>query len=319
MTFTCLGLCAMLGVGRWSIVSVGRQFQIVYTLLSEGQVSAPELAKRLEVSVRTIYRDIEALSLSGIPVYAKSGRNGGVSLLEGYTLDKSLMTGEERAQLMLAIKSVAAADRSLGEGLLNKLSGLMTGPGEDWLSVDFSRWGSAEEDEAKFAALKRAIVNKRKLSFDYAGSSGEIVRRTAKPAKLMFRSQAWYLLAFCEVREGWRLFRMHRMKAVQVLDEPCGDMPKPPEEPRAGSASLDDVHLVFAPQLAYRVYDEFAEQCIQIMPDGSLSVVTRMPADQWLLSYVMSFGAGVELKEPKWMRRVILECSKNIVAAYQET
>ena len=97
-----------------------RLFQIVYLLLDKGTMTAPELARALEVSVRTIYRDIDALSLAGVPVYATQGKNGGVSLLPNYAFDKALLSDEEQNQILYAIQSLRAVDQPV-DALLNKL------------------------------------------------------------------------------------------------------------------------------------------------------------------------------------------------------
>ena len=83
-----------------------RLFRIVYYLLEHGKVTAPELAQKMEVSVRTVYRDIDAISSAGIPVYAVQGKGGGISLLDNYTLEKSLLSLQEREQILMALQGM---------------------------------------------------------------------------------------------------------------------------------------------------------------------------------------------------------------------
>lgn len=300
-------------------MSVARQFQIVYALMGEKVVSAGSLARELEVSVRTIYRDVEALSTAGIPVYAQPGKGGGISLMEGYALKGSLLNDSERQKLMLALKSISATDPAETAGLFKKLGALFQQDGGDWLSVDFSRWGSQAQDQEKFETVKRALTQKRILTFDYASSAGDVEARRVAPVRLMYKSQAWYLEAYCYAREGWRLFKLFRMRRI-LMGELYGAIPERPEvvfEPREGKSQR--VVLRFSPRLAYRVYDEFDEGCVETLEDGTLRVTTEMPVDQWLLSHVLSFGAGVELVEPIWMRQMVLEASKNVFEMYLET
>ncbi len=101
----------------------GRLFRIVYHLLSKGQTTITELAKKLEVSERTIYRDLDALSAAGIPVYMERGRNGGVRLMEDYVLSRELLSEEERKELLSALQSLSAAG-AYDAALLQKLSAL---------------------------------------------------------------------------------------------------------------------------------------------------------------------------------------------------
>ena len=119
-----------------------RWFRIVYTLLDTGKCTASELAEKLEVSVRTIYRDLDALSAAGIPVYATQGKGGGVSLLPEYVLDNVLLSGEEKEKILMALQDLSAADETAGE-LLVKLGALFQTRAADWIEVDFSeRTGS---------------------------------------------------------------------------------------------------------------------------------------------------------------------------------
>ena len=129
-----------------------RLFQILYLLLEKGTITAPELSRALEVSVRTIYRDIDALSLAGVPVYATQGKNGGVSLLPNYAFDKALLTDEEQNQILYAIQSLRAVDQPV-DALLSKLGGLFQKQNASWIEVDFSRWGMGSTDNARFERL----------------------------------------------------------------------------------------------------------------------------------------------------------------------
>ncbi len=302
-------------------MSIARQFQMVYELMGDGMLSAPELARRLEVSVRTVYRDVEALSGAGIPVYAQSGRGGGIGLMAGYTLDKSLLSESERHRLWLALKSVSAARPEEMAALIKKLGAPMGETDVDWLSVDFSRWGSEARDVEKFDAVVRALSQKLTLTFDYAASSGDVERRTVSPSRLMYKSQAWYLEAFCAARQDYRLFKLHRMRGVELgaARAPLPSRPQAAAEPGVRPGSVEKVVLLFAPRLAYRVYDEFDEGCVETLEDGTLRVTAYMPAGTWLMSHVLSFGAGVELLEPGWMRLLLREAAKNVWAVYQRS
>ena len=148
---------------------VTRQFQMVYLLLEKGRMTAGELAEKLEVSPRTILRDVDALSASGVPVYTTQGAGGGVALMDGYVLDRAAFTDEEQRQLLTALQSLPGQE---GEQVLTKLSALFRRGQEDWLQVNLSRWGSGPADNEKFLFLKRAVLERQTLAFDYASSHG---------------------------------------------------------------------------------------------------------------------------------------------------
>ena len=114
----------------------GRLFGILFYLLSKGRASAKELAARFEVSVRTVYRDVDALSSAGIPIYALPGKGGGIGLLEGYVLDRALFSQGERDRLLLALRCLPEGEQREAGALLEKLQALFHGEDPDWLSVE---------------------------------------------------------------------------------------------------------------------------------------------------------------------------------------
>lgn len=140
-----------------------RLFKILYYLLDKGHATAPELAEKLEVSVRTIYRDIDALSGAGIPVYAETGRNGGIHLMNDFVLDKAVLSEEEKQEILTALQSINTTKNMNGSRILQKLSAMFQTGTENWLEVDFSRWGSNKFDNEKFELLKSAVIHCRSV------------------------------------------------------------------------------------------------------------------------------------------------------------
>ena len=282
---------------------VTRQFQMVYLLLEKGRMTAGELAERLEVSQRTVLRDVDALSAAGVPVYTTQGAGGGVALLPGHVLDKAALSDEEQRQLLLALQSLPGGE---GEQALTKLSALFRREPEDWLQVNLSRWGAGTADSEKFQFLKRAVLERRVLRFDYASSYGSTRPRRVLPARLVFKGQGWYLQAFDPEREGYRTFRLSRILSPELTGEVFHQPLNPPEVDYAGEIPplfRVEARLRFAPHMAYRVYDEFDQSCVALQEDGSLLVETVFPEDQWLYGYLLSFGAGVEVLSPDALRR----------------
>ena len=286
-------------------MSSGRLFEIVYLLLERRQMTAAELAGRFEVSVRTIYRDIDALSAAGVPVYTTQGKGGGVALMDHYILDRAAFTEEEQRQLLTALQSLPEAARAGADETLAKLSGLFRRRETDWLQVDLSRWGSVEADQRKFEALKTAILDRRAAVFTYVSSYGLTTDRRVLPARLVFKGQSWYLQAYCTEKEDYRTFKVSRILKLSVLDErfsrPLSPPPIEAGEPPEGFCI--PVRLRFSPALAYRVYDEFDEGCVTRGADGSLVVSVSFPEDPWLYGYLLSFGLGVEVLEPERLRK----------------
>ena len=174
-----------------------RLFKIVYHLLDKGQATAPELAEKFEVSVRTIYRDIDALSGAGVPIYAEAGRNGGIHLMNDFVLDKAVLSEEEKQEILTALQSINFRNNIENNQTLQKLSAIFHIHSENWLEVDFSRWGNEETDNQKFELLKSAVIHQKCVKITYANSCGTISERIIQPLKMSYKSMAWYLKAYC--------------------------------------------------------------------------------------------------------------------------
>lgn len=291
-----------------------RLFEIVYLLLQRRRMTAAELAERFEVSVRTVYRDIDALSAAGVPVYAIPGKGGGVALMEHCVLDRAAFSEGEQRQLLTALQSLPGDARLGAEEVLAKLSGLFRRSEPDWLQVDMSRWGSAGADNAKFDAVKSAILSHRVLRFPYAGSDGQTNWRRVCPARLVFKGRAWYLQGLCLDRKDWRTFKLTRILALELLEETFAPLPPPPSiEPEGPySGSVLPVRLRFSPAMAWRVYDEFDANCVVREPDGALSVSAALPEDAWLYGYLLSFGADLKVLKPERLCRRLGQLAKEI-------
>ncbi|WRS28028.1 YafY family protein [Oscillospiraceae bacterium MB08-C2-2] len=291
-----------------------RLFQLLYILLEKGSATAPELAQRLEVSVRTIYRDVEALSISGVPLYTTSGKNGGIFLQSGYTFDKALFSDEEQNQLLFSLQSLQAADQEVGV-LLEKLGAVFQKQNTSWIEVDFSRWGQGPVDNQRFDLLKTAILQKRVLRIQYCGTSGEITEREMQPFKLIFKDKNWYLQAFCLKAEDFRLFKVNRITEFELTDqhfsEDFSEAPPPESTMRPFESSIT-LLLRFDPSVAFRIYDEFNQKSIKKQKDGSLLVTAHFPPNSWVISYLFSFGTALEVLEPAHLRHELAAWAKTI-------
>lgn len=299
-------------------MKINRLFGIIYYLLHRKSASAKEIAEHFEVSPRTILRDIDALSAAGIPIYAKQGKGGGIALMEGFVLSKTALTTEERTELILALQSVEASGYAGAAPILSRLSDMFEYDGHNWLEVDFSRWGPADDDKTKFGLLKNAIIKANVLEIHYAGSSGRVGKRKIYPLKLHFKGRAWYLQAYCTQKEDYRIFKLNRILNT-VLGEEFFDRKSfdPPslENEEAQIQNLITLEMEFERSAMHMVYDEFLPQNICQTPDGRLSVKITCPHDRWVYSFLLSMGSEVKVIGPTQVRENLLneiEKIKNI-------
>lgn len=296
-----------------------RLFEMLYLLMRGGTVRAQDLAQRFEVSVRTVYRDVDALSAAGFPVYAERGRNGGIRLAEGFVLSRSLLTPQEQTDVLAALQSLSAASYPAEEAVLTKLSALFRRQQTPWIDVDFSDWSEQHRD--LFTLLRRAITEKRAVRFQYYSRDGSVSERTAEPLQLRFKSRAWYLTAWCRAAQDVRTFRLTRMQRLTVLDETF-DRALPPETaqgPAFDIACTPTLRLHIDACMTYRVLDEFEPAQRTLCEDGSYLVDAYFPLDEWVVGYVLSFGPYAQVLEPAHLRSIVMQRAQKILEAYQKS
>ena len=204
------------------LMQIDQLFEFVYILIDKKQTTASEMAKRFGVSTRTIYRWIDALSLSGVPVYSLKGRGGGIAISDKYALDKRILSEDERLAIVSSLKAFnslagnPASAVNVNIKAAEKISGLVT-KDADWLEVDFSPWSpEGHEVHQIFGTLRSSILKKRQVSFDYFRGDGQTEQRLVHPWKLIYKGQAWYLQGWCNTRKEERFFKLTRMRNVSM-------------------------------------------------------------------------------------------------------
>lgn len=293
-----------------------RLFEIVYILIQKKKVTAKELANRFEVSTRTIYRDIEILSRANIPVYATKGKDGGIGILDEYVLNKTILTEEEQNQILFALqgmKKVAGQDE---KDTLRKLSRLFNKNVDDWIRIDFSNWGKDNEKEKRFNMIKTAILNKNQIEFVYYNSNGEKSQRTVEPLQVWFKDKSWYLIAYCKMKQDYRIFKIARIKEIKILEEHFKrelQQENKKEEYKFKTVTLE---LEISKKMAYRVYDEFEDREINKKEDGSFIINVEYPENEWVYGYILSFGEYVKVLSPERVKRTIKDKIEKILKNY---
>ena len=303
----------------WEVMKMreSRLFRIVYYLLQNGKATAPELAQKFEVSIRTIYRDIDAISSAGIPIYATQGKGGGISILNDYTLDKSLFSEQEQEQILTALQGMIATTEKNSNELLTKLSGLFQINSTNWIEVDFSDWAHRTPQQDTFNIIKEAIFQKRTISFCYFSGKGNKEKRNVRPIRLVFKSKSWYLYSFCLLRNDYRFFKLTRIKELEMLSETfTQDFTPTKIEKQIQVENTVAVKLKFDRQAAFRVYDEFTDNITEDS-QGNLYVQIDLPDNEVLYSYVMSFSDSVEVIEPQSIREQMKKRLKKMQEKYR--
>ena len=299
-------------------MKINRLLEIVTILLNRETVTAKELADRFEVSTRTIYRDIDVLSSAGVPVYTNKGNSGGISLLEDYTLNKTLLSRKESEGLLLAIKAMGATSYPEADAILNKLGSIFkNNKAQDWIEVDFDGWSTKVNEQDRFSKIRDAIINKNIISFDYVNGNGDKSSRSAEPVKLIFNAYTWYLIAYCLKRNAHRIFRLTRIKNVQITNRHFTAREVQEHEKKSDyHADLIDLKLRCDGKILNRLYDTFDGDFIKKKKDGTYDLSVTIPEDEWIYGFILSFGSHAEVLEPEHLRKIIKTRAKEILEKY---
>lgn len=198
-------------------MQIERLVQMVFYIINHGHVTARELSDYFNVSTRTIYRDINILTIAGIPVLSAKGTGGGISLIEGYTIDRSLLSKEEQQSVFQGLQILQAAKYPNAEMALSKISAVFRNARDSqWLDIDFSYWGSDEKEKIKISDLQYAILDKHVIRFQYFNTELKRSERVIEPLRLLFKSHAWYIVGYCRSKEEIRTFRLTRIKSFRL-------------------------------------------------------------------------------------------------------
>ncbi len=284
-------------------MQMNRLFEIVYILLDKKTVTAKELAEYFGVSIRTIYRDIDLLSTAKIPIYTNQGKGGGISLLEDFVLNKSILSEEEQNQILYALQSIQKISPQNQQNILEKMSTIFQKNHTNWIEVDLSSWSSIKE-EGSFGLIQKAVLERKVLKFIYYNTKGEESTRYVEPLQIYFKDKAWYVKAFARDKQDYRLFKIARMKKIEVLEETFErDLPEILEkEPPFSTVKLV---LEISQKQAYRVYDEFEKEAITKKPNGDFLIHVEFPENDWVYGYILSFGEDAEVIFPQYVRNTI--------------
>lgn len=295
-----------------------RYFQMIYLLLEKGNMTAPQLAEHFEVSVRTIYRDIDILSSAGVPVYTSQGKGGGIFIQDNFVLNKSILSEEEQQQILSAIQGVRVVEEESTRNLLSKLSSVFQKQNIDWFEFDFSSWTKTGAKKETFHLLQNAIFKSEKVVFQYYNGKGESIERIVEPLKLVFKSYDWYLYGFCCMRNDYRFFKLTRIRNLEITKEKYyRTIPnKIFERSEKFEMEMIQVTLLFDKSMSVKVYEEFDEEVIQ-KQDENLYVETLMPNNELLYRYILSCGEKVEVLAPESVRKLVYERVKKIAEKYE--
>ena len=300
-------------------MKIDRLIGILSVLLQEEKVTAPELAERFEVSRRTINRDIDDLLYAGIPIRTSQGTGGGISIAEGYKVDRTILTSKDMQMILAGLRSLDSVSGSSYYGqLMEKIqagsSELITG--RDSILIDLSSWYK-DTLAPKISTIQDAIENRHLLEFYYYAPSGES-KRTIEPYYIVFKWTSWYVYGWCRKRKDYRLFKLNRMDKVKETDKdfPCRNAPVPDLSSELKFPRNIILKALFAPDMKWRLVEEFGPGCYEEQDDGRLLLIRDYADMDNLTMWMLTFGDKAEVLEPQELRNNLKTMAGSMIKMY---
>lgn len=300
-------------------MKIDRLIGILSILLQREQVTAPYLAEKFEVSRRTINRDLEDLSKAGIPLFTTQGRGGGIRIMDGYRIDRTLLTSSDMQAILSGLKSLdSVSGTSRYQQLMEKLSAgtsnVLSARGH--IVIDLASWYKSTLTP-KIELIQQAIDKSRTLRFDYYAPGGES-RREIEPYLLVFHWTSWYVWGYCTEKSDYRLFKLNRVQKLELTGHEF--IPRNAPQPDLSSNRIFpcplEATVLLSPSMKWRLIEEYGIESFSVLPDGRLLFHWGFSGKESLFGWILSFGADAELTAPESLRREFAELLGTIRSTY---
>lgn len=303
-----------------------RLLSIIIILTEKKMMSAPALADLLEVSVRTIYRDIETLNMAGIPIYTTTGKNGGIGILDSYKINKQLLNLNDIASLLIGLNSIneIMPERSLNSVTL-KINSLLDEESKEDIKRRIAQLkiSLTEKENLKsiktFEHIQSAIQLQKIVAIVYKDRMGKLTKRNIEPYRVLYKGNNWYLQGYCLVKNDFRTFRLNRISHLQITD--ISFIPREIPIGRLNEFQFCDhdiciAKLRIADQLKDRFLSLYGEECIIAECNGDCIVQIPIPMNDWGLNHILSFGEECQCLEPYELREALKLKLKKMLDSY---
>ncbi len=310
-------------------MKIDRLVSIIMILLDKERIGARELAEMFEVSPRTIYRDIDAISMAGIPVRSVSGVGGGFEIMPQYKVDKKVFSTADLSALLMGLSGLSDVVR--GDELIHTLakvkSFIPAAQAKDielkvnQICIDLSPWIGNGSIQANLEMIKAALQDNKLLTFEYIAHHGNKTARSVEPYQLVLKGSHWYLYGYCHMKNAYRLFRLSRMSKLQINEDTFTprDYPKPQLE-------FDDILKTMQTRIKLRIHSSVMDRVLDycsyddLKPDGDEYYIVDFPfiENEYHYDILLSFGDKCECLEPPYVRAKMNQRIHDIAALYKD-
>ncbi len=306
-------------------MKIDRLLSIVIMLLNRDRIPASSLAKKFSVSVRTIYRDIEAINLAGIPIVSYSGNGGGLGIQESYTLDRQVLSLKDMGAILSALRSVSTAftagdvdmAREKVRSLVPQEKRNEVDVLQEQIVVDIMPWGYRAREKELLGDLYKAVQGARVVELAYRSYGGELTTRAVEPMTLVFKGSGWYLFGFCRTRKDFRLFRVSRIRRMAVKPEVFRRKAGGYEGYQAESSKLKSVKItLLCTRRSAEAFEDYLEPESIVAEGDRVRVTAQWPDDEWTYSMILGMGTNAEVIDPPGLRQEISRRARLVAGMY---
>jgi len=305
---------------------VDRLLSILLIISNKGMVTGKELAEHFEVSIRTIYRDIEKISEAGVPIASIGGKNGGFYIMENYNLDNLFLNKKEVQPLMSIMNNLKLlfGNNEQFNNIILKFENVYKKEifEYDKLSINMSHFSMEDELKEYLFLINKAIEESRLLEFYYINRRMEYYERIAEPIQIKFDQGSWYLIAFCRIKNSYRMFKLVRIRNLKLgrnfikKDISKEEIEKIFDEGYSNKSIK--VKLKFTCKIGEQLKEYFSKDKIKILEDGEFIVEDFFPYEEGLIKFILGFGKECEVIAPKYLKEETKEYLKELLEKYND-
>lgn len=298
-------------------MKLDRLIGILSILLQHDKITAAELAEKFEVSCRTILRDIDDISRAGIPIVTSKGQGGGISIMEDYKIDRTLLSSAEMKAIFAGLQSLdSVSGTNRYRQLMDKLSVSSTISADNNIIIDLATWDK-NAVSSKIEMIKAAIERGRIITFKYY-SPERTEQRSIEPYRLIFQWASWYIWGFCLKRQDYRLFKLTRMTGLKSTEDVFVQRNIPEYECDKLRHTRGEISAAvrFDKSVKWRIVDEFGTENLTEDEQGNISLIFTWSDKLSFYSYILGFRENAEIISPPEFREEFAEILKNISEKY---
>lgn len=279
-------------------MKIDRLIGIIAILQQNKKVTAPFLAEKFEVSRRTINRDVEAICKAGIPVVTEQGVHGGISLMEGFSLDTTVFTTQELSEIFTGLKTLDSVSSHQRAPALAEKIGDTALTQSNYLNINLASFYK-DDLASKIEQIKAALFDKHCLRFHYFSNKGES-DKLVEPYQIVYQWSDWYLLAYSLEQQDFRLYKLRRLWNLSIVEDSFQPRTIPNETTQFNSRFTDDymISAIYQPAVKFRLIEEYGPQSFTTEQDGTLCATYGFTTQESALYWFLSFGDQVKVTEP---------------------